>query len=535
MMGALALMGAAMPSMAGFINGGFEDGTLNGWDVKWGKTDYGSFASGLGWESKFTQYGSLTKGIGNQLPAGSDIKHPGNTTDNNIYLHAGVVNWNYPDAVYPALSTAAPPTIGGAANTKKLLLNVRPNMSNDVLLSGLWDVTQISQTTTITAADKQPNGKYSAYLYWASILTDPQGHLKPDEQPFVSVSITATHQGEGAPYTEFNEFYTTDLGGVNGWAKVPNRVAEFFKQRIDSLPNLSLNDIVTIKITTGDCGQGGHGGYTYVDHAGFFRPDTIKLDDTAAPCLYAVKSVFVGNNDNITSSIGSKGPIQVQMGSKVTGDIISTGKTFYQGWQKPVALYNNSVVTGNVKTGYSSIYKDQTATIGGVTTLGYTKTFPVLVPKTVTVGSANVYPPSNSIAYTVAPGRYNNFAANPGAIVLLSTGTYEFNEFHATGTKILLDVSNGPISINVKSVLNLSTGTTTTAINGSFLDLNSRDVFWYSNGRLSIGDNTVLKGQFLAPFNEDWDQIGTNVTLIGSVKASTINISTGANLTCQDK
>lgn len=537
LMGALALMGAATPSMALFTNGGFETGTFEGWNLKWGKTTNGAYPVGGNWNSKVTWVGSLVSGVGNEFPT------TGPTGKGPLFLHAGVVNWNAPDPIVPTFSTATPPLGLPGINTKKAILNVRPNRTDDYLLGGDWDVTQISQTSVITAADfKQPNGTYTVSVYWGTVLTDPQddggiyGHLEPEEQPFVNVSIEARKSAGAAPYKSFNEHYTTDKGAINDWKAPPGRPAEFYKELVNKLEGLVEGDIVTIVITTGDCGKGAHGGYTYLDNAGTADLGTIEPPLASdPPCLYGEKGVFVGNNNNVTSNIGSSGYVQVQMGAKVTGDIISTGKTLYQNWQKPLAFYNNVTVTGTAKTAYSSAYKDPTAIVTGGITTGYAKTYLPLVPQVVTIGTANIYPPTNGSIYTLAPGRYKNLMANPGAVLKLTAGTYEFNEFQATGTKITLDVSAGPIKIKVKTFLNLSTGTTTTSLNGSFTDLPSREITWYSNGRLSIGNNTKLSGLFTAPFNQDWDQLGTNVTLVGRLRASTINISTGAIVTCKDK
>lgn len=540
-MGALALMGAVTPSMALFTNGGFENGDFTGWDVKWGKTESGAWAAGAKWDSKVTWYGSLPGGVGDGMIAGMDPKHVGDGNQGPIYLHAGIVNWNYPDAVQPIFSTTTPPTIGGVANTKKALLNVRPNQSDDALLKAGWDVTQISQTGQVTTADKlQPNGKYSAFIYWGAVLTDPAddfGHAKPGDQPFVHIKIEARKTATAIPYNSFEEFYTTDMKASGGWAQVPGRSVEYYKELINKLENLDVGDFVTVTISIGDCGQGGHGGYIYVDHAGSYEPGTIVVPPVVAnPCMFGQNFVEIGNNSTINSGIGSKGPIQVQMGTKVNGDLLTTGTALYQNWQKPLALYNNVLVTGAAKTANATYYKDASASVTGGITTAWTQSFLPLTTQTVTVLST-ITSVNQGQTVTLVPGRYGKLYANGSsakrATVKLSSGVYEFDIITSLYTDFILDVSAGPIKINVKTELGLNESTRMAKLNGSFTDLPSTEVFWYSNGRFSIGPNSSLKGQFLAPNSMDYDVIGTNSVVVGSVSAKSLKFSTGTKFTCQ--
>ncbi len=85
----------------------------------------------------------------------------------------------------------------------------------------------------------------------------------------------------------------------------------------------------------------------------------------------------------------------------------------------------------------------------------------------------------------------------------------------------------------MKTELGLNASTKMAKLNGSFADLPSTDVFWYSNGRFSIGPNSVLKGQFLAPNSLDYDVVGTNSVVVGSVAAKSLKFSTGTQFTCQ--
>ena len=539
-LGLVALVGMASPSMALFTNGGFEQGNFTGWSLRWGKTTRGEWASVNDWQSKVTWYDSIN--WKNQTVPGNEL-HPG--TDPNpsnsyyagpLYLHGGVVNWNYPDAIYPALMTAPAP-IAGTTNLKKAMLNVRPSVQDDQHLLGQYDVTQILQVDTVRAADFK-NGKYTAYVYWASVLTDPEFDHSKAEQPFVSVTIAAYKPGAATPYKQYKEFYTTDLGPVGGWNVVPKRTVEYFKQKIDSLTQLALGDIVKVEVVTGDCGRGGHGGYTYLDNVGAIKPDTLVIDTLAPACLYSKESVVIGENSVINSTVSSSGAIITQKGAKVYGDVLSTGVALYNNWQKPLAFGTNAYVSGVAKTALSSYYTEPgVVVVGGVQT-NWTKSFPVIPTVNVVVDLSKNPSVSAGGMLPLAPGRYGQLSSNGNttqrATLKLVTGVYEFDKFYTTATDILLDVSNGPIYINVKSDLGLNAGTKMTKLNGTINDLPATDVSWYANAKFGIGPNSELKGQFVAPNAEQWTTVfGTNSKVTGSVKAKYIQFSTGTTFTCQ--
>jgi hypothetical protein len=216
---AAALGGCACLAQAGFVNGGFEDGTLNGWTVRYGDNYSGNGLGGITWGSwDYGSYGTAARVVGTHVDAY-------NPAFNNPF-----------NGSYMAL------------------------LNDD---QGMYHVTQIYQDGTITAADLA-DGAVTADLYinWAGVLDDP-GHYG-GRDPWFDITVTRNGSVFG------NEMhYATDPG----WTQSAVRNSGtwdymWYKSGQYHLSGLNVGDVIGVQLTVADCAWGGHGGYAYLDGIG---------------------------------------------------------------------------------------------------------------------------------------------------------------------------------------------------------------------------------------------------------------------------
>jgi hypothetical protein len=98
-------------------------------------------------------------------------------------------------------------------------------------------------------------------FHWAAVLEDPQHG--PEDQPFVEVMVFNVTQGT---QLYFKRFYTSDPG-FTGWKDYQNGAWKSIPWQavIVSLSSAAPGDEIDFSIIGADCGQGGHGGYVYMD------------------------------------------------------------------------------------------------------------------------------------------------------------------------------------------------------------------------------------------------------------------------------
>ena len=233
-------LATAVPALALFSNGGFENGTLDGWTKSY-------FANpGLSGEQPFTG-ASIVRGSGGQdavavLGAGTDprdptIKYP------RFGDYVTRVNWG--------TAQSSPPT-GQVSNT-------------------------IKQSTTVTSADIDPvDGLVHIRFTYAPVMNDG-GHA-PEGQPFFYVGVKNLTSSK----TLYEAFAYANQPGVP-WKVLPGSVFTTDWQVVDVSPgdaNLKVGDTVEIEVTAAGCSAGGHWGYVYVDAFG-----------SSIPGLYVVQQV----------------------------------------------------------------------------------------------------------------------------------------------------------------------------------------------------------------------------------------------------
>jgi hypothetical protein len=119
-----------------------------------------------------------------------------------------------------------------------------------------YHTTFVSQQATVPAS-----GNPQLNFKWAAVLQDPQ-HT-PADQPFVDVAVRNVTKGIDL-YRR--RFFTADPN-FTGWKSYQNGAWKAIDWQSVVLTGLSqyAGDQLELRIEGADCGQGGHGGYVYLD------------------------------------------------------------------------------------------------------------------------------------------------------------------------------------------------------------------------------------------------------------------------------
>lgn len=119
-----------------------------------------------------------------------------------------------------------------------------------------FHTTFVSQTATVPAS-----GNPQLNFKWAAVLEDPQHPA--EDQPFVDVTVTNVTK---SVVLYSRRFYTSDPS-FNGWKSYDGGQWKAIDWQTVLLTGLSqyAGDQIELKIVGADCGQGGHGGYVYLD------------------------------------------------------------------------------------------------------------------------------------------------------------------------------------------------------------------------------------------------------------------------------
>lgn len=215
--GAAALLMLAQPAHALFVNGGFEDGTFNGWTVQHGNV-YSSSTANPTWGD--TSY------IGTVAPqiVTSSTTYPGQSIDVNPYT-----------GTYMA-------------------------KINDI--DGNWHATRLFQTATVGADDIGHN----LYVNWGAMLVDPQHPLV--DQPFFSIKVFKGDSVVDSFSANATNAATPGSGwliaGSDGWSPLYYKTGQYSY----NLSGFAVGDTITVDMFVADCGQGGHGAYAFLDGIG---------------------------------------------------------------------------------------------------------------------------------------------------------------------------------------------------------------------------------------------------------------------------
>ena len=208
------------PSFAGPTNGGFEAGNLSGWTL----TNYRN--SGISYSLPMTR-AKLNLG-------GASIDHSPVVTTGSGYVTVPL------DGTYAA-----------SVNDQQQDFNVNA----------------ISQTFTVTDADRGPDGKIHIVFAVAPVL-DTAGHTA-DALPYFFIEVNNLTKGTNL-YRKFN--YAGEPGVAWNYS---GTYAYTDWQVADIAPGdgaLATNDQIHIEIIGAGCSGGAHGGWVYVDAVGSSYP-----------------------------------------------------------------------------------------------------------------------------------------------------------------------------------------------------------------------------------------------------------------------
>lgn len=206
-----------------FVNGGFEDGNFGGW------------ASGQGLYSYSVQ-GAFEPALPGNIvanPARSIITNPG------------------PD---PIAGAALDQVFSGAHSARI------EDSGNG------WNYSSINQTVLNYSGT-------NIFFAWAAVLEEP-GHPLAD-QPRFFVQLTDLTAGSVLYTQDFNSTTINTLGSTPGselFGKVHTTGGWDYTEWIINQLVVTAGHDYNLILAAADCGQGGHGGYAYLDGFGIPRP-----------------------------------------------------------------------------------------------------------------------------------------------------------------------------------------------------------------------------------------------------------------------
>jgi VPDSG-CTERM motif len=242
----------SVPAYAGFTNGGFEDGTFNGWTVQQGFNNYDNDASYYGVSAPSFQADPLANVIWGSAAANLAAPAPVPTIVNKT---------GYLDPFVP--------------NIQSIFIGSDMAKINDI--DGYYHVTQLSQTGVIDASDLS-GGATSASLYinWVGVMDNP-GH-PPGDNPWFLITVN-----KNGSLLYQDEHFSDDPGWTQTgfYSGTGDPVFEDSGQVV--LSGLLVGDQVNVSLTIADCAWGGHGAYAYLDGIGTsYVPPPPGVPDTAS-------------------------------------------------------------------------------------------------------------------------------------------------------------------------------------------------------------------------------------------------------------
>lgn len=217
----LFLLSLPFGARADFINGGFESGDFTGWTLEYGQT------SGV----RDPQYlGDFSPGY---IPPLTVLASPNG--------HQAVIG--------PVQDPYSPFDAPFHGNYMAQI--------NDYPVAG-WDVSRISQTTTMGIGETDVYAKWGAVMEWH----DHRNQSYFDISIYVNGVLRVNEQN---PWTNANPWPSNwNRSGVyDPDGSYPHVLST--ASGILSVSHLNVGDVVTVSMTAADCGFGAHFGYAYLD------------------------------------------------------------------------------------------------------------------------------------------------------------------------------------------------------------------------------------------------------------------------------
>lgn len=250
-------------------------------------------------------------------------------------------------------------------------------------------------------------------------------------------------------------------------------------------------------------------------------------------------NVSVGGGSTVTGSVHSGGNVTTGTNATITQNIVASGNVTVGGGSD---VGGNVQAGGNISTGTNvtitgSAKATGTVTLGGGSTAGSTQNgapaptplayTPIVLPgqNAFSAGGANQTAPGGGSIGPLNPSTYGALTTGTNATVTLNGGgSFFFDSFFlGGGTDLILDLLNGPISINIVGDLDMGTNVSVQILNGLV-----EDVLWEVHGETSVGGGTDWAGTLFAPGTEI--AFGTNTTINGAVYGNIIRIGGGSEL-----
>lgn len=208
------LLIAASSAWADFTNGGFEDGSFNGWT-----RDGGSWYGGLNYNYNGDPGKSaiVSRSMGTDSYTNGNLSMvPNNPAYGDYAARVNNYDWNYHFSTLEQTQT--------------------------------WNADHI-------------------YFAWAAVLENPNH----DNAGHFSIELTDQTNGNTL-YSKSFDYYSaattpdvTWLDGITGWKYSPWTTVDIDTSGVKG-------DILSLKVLASDCAYGGHGGYAYVDGFSQYLP-----------------------------------------------------------------------------------------------------------------------------------------------------------------------------------------------------------------------------------------------------------------------
>lgn len=500
---------AASPSHALFNNGGFENGNLDGWSVRWGK----AVGNSTGSARTITWHGHINW----------DGVTDGDTNDVDNPLRAAAVDSNATtNSYYPDYRKVQ-------AGAWQALLNYNPDRlqqtggyTPETWLQGNYDITEIKQKDEVDSSDISTindSTGYRVFAYWKAMMENPSGHDSID-RPSFNITLSVKKAGTSDWTIVKAEYHSAYQGATNGWmATTTNRTGEpiYYKDTSYQV-DVDLGDSVEIDLQVLDCGLGAHGAFAYLDQVGS-QPPVIPTDSPMIgdPCLYATQNLSIGDRTKIHGNVGGGQNLWFGTDIRNSGTVFS-GAVGYFG--------DRDTITG--MTYYKGTFTKGNNVVGAATTFEPMLTFASIPTVSVTPGTQDIGFWGTT---TLTPGSYG--ALQGTGTLKLSTGSYHFRNINIySGATIIFDNTNGPISIYSQGGIALDNFKDSLYLTPGSADLQSRAVSWYTNGDLNLYAGTQpLLGYFSAP---NGTATVSSRPIQGYLHARNVTVNAATTLTCTD-
>ena len=232
--------------------------------------------------------------------------------------------------------------------------------------------------------------------------------------------------------------------------------------------------------------------------------------------LYSENGTYIEDRSvSIGGLVGSAGNVRVGNNSIVVGDIYSGANVSVMDW----AIVDGSVTAqGNININFA-------ATIIG-DSLPQTSVPNVEIPEySVAYGNENinVWPDSD---YTLVPGDYQDVHAYSRSVIVLESGVYNMRQFilEADVYALVLDVSNGPIEINVEDTFRYGDRVYYSVVGTP--DPNLVNIYTNSDNQVTIGNDAFFMGTITAPYADI--NVYSRANVEGSLYGDRVTVSPDA-------